>query len=326
MKLPRRNFLHLAAGAAVLPAVSRVAWAQAYPTRPVRMIVPYAPAGPTDVVTRLLAQKLSERAGKQFYVENMGGGGGNIAMGRVARMPADGYTLLMINPSYVVNPTLYERVPYQFEKDFDLVSLAVLTTLVISVHPSVPAHTIKDLVALIKASPGKYSYASPGTGTPGHLVGETFRMSLGLDLVHVPFNSAGLAVGSAVAGHTPICFASPSPAAQQVIEGKLRGLAVTSKTRSQALPDLPTTAEVGYPAVAGDNWQGIVVPAGTLKEIIAFIHREIVSILALPDIRERLAVLGFEPVASTPEEFAELAKVEFAKWAKVIRASNIKAQ
>jgi tripartite-type tricarboxylate transporter receptor subunit TctC len=299
MNLARRRFLHLAAGAAVLPAVSRLAWAQSYPDRPVRMVVPYAPAGPTDVITRLLAQKLSERAGKQFYVENMGGGGGNIAMGRVARMPADGYTLLMINPSCVVNPTLYDKVPYQFDKDFDLVSLAVLTSLVIAVHPSVPAHTIKDLVALIKASPGKYSYASPGTGTPGHRVGETFRMSLGLDLVHVPFNSAGLAVGSAVAGHTPICFASPSPAAQQVIEGKLRGLAVTSKTRSQALPDLPTTAEVGYPAVAGDNWQGIVVPAGTPKEIIAFIHREIVSILALPDIRERLAVLGFEPVAST---------------------------
>jgi tripartite-type tricarboxylate transporter receptor subunit TctC len=326
MKLPRRQFLHLAAGTAALPAVSRTARAQSYPNRPVRIVVPYAPAGPTDVITRQLAQKLSERAGKQFYVENMGGGGGNIAMGRVAKMSADGYTLLMINPSYVVNPTLYDKVPYQFDKDFDLVSLAVLTTLVITVHPSVPAHTIKDLVALIKASPGKYSYASPGTGTPGHLVGEMFRISLGLDLVHVPFNSAGLAVGSAVAGHTPICFASPSPAAQQVIEGKLRGLAVTSKTRSQALPDLPTTAEVGYPAVAGDNWQGIVVPAGTPKEIIAFIHREIVSILALPDISERLAVLGFEPVASTPEEFAELAKVEFAKWAKVIRASNIKAQ
>ena len=326
MKFARRQFLHLATVAATLPAVSRVTGAQSYPDRPVRMVVPYAPGGPTDVITRLLAQKLSERVGKQFYVENMGGGGGNIAMGRVARMPADGYTLLMINPSYVVNPTLYDKVPYHFEKDFDLISLAVLTTLVITVHPSVPAHTVKDLVALIKASPGKYSYASPGTGTPGHLVGETFRMSLGLDLVHVPFNSAGLAVGSAVAGHTPICFASPSPAAPQVIEGKLRGLAVTSKTRSQALPDLPTTAEVGYPAVAGDNWQGIVVPAGTPREIIAFIHREIVRILALPDIKERLAVLGFEPVANTPEEFAELAKVEFAKWAKVIRASNIKAQ
>jgi len=164
----------------------------------VRVIVPYAPGGPTDAITRLLAQKLSERGGKQFYVENMGGGGGNIAMGRVARMAPDGYTLLMINPSYVVNPTLYGKVPYEFGKDFDLVSLAALTTLVITIHPSVPAHTLQELVALIKANPGKYSYASPGTGTPGHLVGETFRLSLGLDLVHVPFNSAGLAVGSAV--------------------------------------------------------------------------------------------------------------------------------
>src|SRR5499433_3702207 len=170
----------------------------------------------------------------------------------------------------------------------------------------------------------KYSYASPGTGTPGHLVGEMFRLSLGLDLVHVPFNSAGLAVGSTVAGHTPICFASPSPAAEHVIEGKLRGLAVTSKARTPALPDVPTTAEAGYPAVVGDNWQGIVVPAGTPKEIIAFLRREIVQIVASPDMKERLAVLGFDPVGSTPEEFADLAKVEFAKWAKVIRASNIR--
>ncbi len=288
MKFTRRQFLHVASVAATLPAVSRVAEAQSYPDRPVRMVVPYAPGGPTDVITRLLAQKLSDRVGKQFYVENMGGGGGNIAMGRVAKMPADGYTLLMINPSYVVNPTLYDKVPYEFEKDFDLVSLAVLTTLLITVHPSVPAHTTKELVALIKANPGKFSYASPGTGTPGHLVGETFRLSLGLDLVHVPFNSAGLAVGSAVAGHTPICFASPSPAAQQVHEGKLRGLAVTSKVRSQVLPELPTTAEAGYPDVVGDNWQGIVVRAGTPKEIIAFLHREIVKIMALPDVKGAL--------------------------------------
>jgi tripartite-type tricarboxylate transporter receptor subunit TctC len=241
-------------------------------------------------------------------------------------MAPDGYTLLMINPSYVVNPTLYGKVPYEFGKDFELVSLAVLTTLVITVHPSVPARTLQDLIALIKANPGKYSYASPGTGTPGHLVGETFRLSLGLDLVHVPFNSAGLAVGSAVGGHTQICFASPSPAAQQVIEGKLRGLAVTSKTRSQALPTLPTTTELGYPDVMGDNWQGLVVPAGTPKQIIAFLHSEIVKIVALPDIRERLAVLGFEPVASAPEEFAQHVKIEFTKWAKVIKASNIKAE
>jgi tripartite-type tricarboxylate transporter receptor subunit TctC len=326
MKLQRRRFLHLAAAAAVLPAASGMAAAQSYPDRPVHVVVPYAPGGPTDVVTRLIAQKLSERSGKQFYVENIGGGGGNIAMGRVAKMAPDGYTLLMVNPSYVVNPTLYRDLPYRFEKDFDTVSLAVLTTLVIAVHPSVPARTLQELVALIKANPGTYSYASPGAGTPGHLVGEIFRSSLGLDLVHVPFNSAGLAVGSAVGGHTQICFASPSPAAQQVIEGRLRGLAVTSVARSQALPDVPTTAEAGYPAVAGDNWQGIVVPSGTPKAAIDFIHREIVEIMALPDVKARLAVLGFEPVASTPEEFARHAKVEFEKWAKVIRESNIKSE
>src|SRR5215475_2531012 len=325
MGLPRRQLVRLAAAAVATYAASRIASAQSYPEKPVRMIVPYAPGGPTDVITRLVAQRLTDHVGKQFFVENMGGGGGNIGMGRAAKAAPDGYTALVVNPSYVINPTLYDKVPYELEKDFDPVTLMVLTTLVLAVHPSVPARTVSELVALIKANPGKYSYASPGTGTPGHLVGEQFRLSLGLDLVHVPFNSAGLAVGSSVAGHTPICFASPSPAAQQVIEGRLRGLAVTSKARSQALPNVPTTAEAGYPGVAGDNWQGVVVPAGTPKEIVATVHREINKIVALPDIRERLAVLGFEPVASTSEEFAQHVKVEFTKWAKVIKASNIKA-
>jgi tripartite-type tricarboxylate transporter receptor subunit TctC len=326
MTIHRRRFLHLATTAAALPAIPRMAGAQGYPDRPVRMVVPFAAGGPTDIVTRLIAGKLTDRTGKQFFVENVGGGGGNIAMGRVAKMPADGYTLLMINPSYVVNPTLYRELPYRFGQDFDMVSLAVLTTLVIAVHPSVPVRTMKELVEIIKANPGKYSYASPGTGTPGHLVGETFRLSLGLDLVHVPFNSAGLAVGSAVGGHTQICFASPSPAAAQVIDGKLRGLAVTSKARSSALPDVPTTAEAGYPAIAGDNWQGLVAPAGTPKEAIAYVHRELVEIMKLPEVKERLGVLGFEPVAGTPEEFAQHAKLEFDKWAKVIKDSGIKTE
>ncbi len=324
MRLPRRQFLQLATAAVVGHAAPRVAGAQSYPERPVRLIVPYAPGGPTDVITRLIAQKLSEHVGKQFFVENVGGGGGNIGMGRAAKSAPDGYTLLVVNPSYVINPTLYDKVPYEFENDFDPVTLMVATTLVLTVHPSVPARTVNELVALIKASPGKYSYASPGTGTPGHLVGEQFRLSLGLDLVHVPFNGAGPAVGAAIAGHTPICFASPSPAAQQVIDGKLRGLAVTSKT--QTLPDVPTMAEAGYPDIAGDNWQAVVVPAGTSKEIIAFLNYEIVAMIALADVKERLAALGFEPIASTPEEFAKRAKLEFETWAKVIRASGIKAQ
>jgi tripartite-type tricarboxylate transporter receptor subunit TctC len=326
MRLPRRQFVQLAAAAVAAYAAPRIASAQSYPEKPVRMIVPYAPGGPTDVITRLVAQRLSDHVGKQFFVENMGGGGGNIAMGRAAKAAPDGYTVLVVNPSYVINPTLYDKVPYEFGKDFDPVTLMVLTTLVLAVHPSVPARTVSELVALIKANPGKYSYASPGTGTPGHLVGEQFRLSLGLDLVHVPFNSAGLAVGLSVAGHTPICFASPSPAAQQVIEGRLRGLAVTSKARSRSLPDVPTTAEAGFPGIAGDNWQGVMVPAGTPREVIGFLHHQIVAILGLADVKERLAVLGFEPVASTPAEFARQARNEFDAWAQVIRASGIKAQ
>jgi len=214
--LGRRNFLHLAAGAAVLPAMPRVAYAQAYPTRPVRVIVPYAPGGPTDIFGRLIAQSLSEHLGKQFYVENTGGAGGNVGMGQGAA--PDGYTILVVPPNFVVNPALYNKVPYDPYKDFDPVTIAVTAPPVLTVHPSLPVQTVRDLVGLIKSSHGKYNFASGGTGTPGHLVGEQFRLSLGLDLVHVPFNSAGLAVGATVAGHTAIAFASVVSAAPQVKE------------------------------------------------------------------------------------------------------------
>jgi tripartite-type tricarboxylate transporter receptor subunit TctC len=326
MKLPRRQFLHLAAGAAALPAVSRVTRAQAYPTRPVRVIVPYAPGGPTDIFGRLVAQSLSEHFGKQFYVENIGGAGGNVGMGQGARATPDGYTILVVPPNIVVNPALYNKVPYDPYKDFDPVSIAVTSSPMLAVHPSLPVHTVSDLVGLIKSSPGKYNFASGGTGTPGHLVGEQFRLSLGLDLVHVPFNSAGLAVGATVAGHTAIAFASVAAAAPQVKEGKLRALAATSKKRSQALPDMPTMAEAGYPGVEGEGWFAVIVPARTPKVIVALLHGEIVKAIALPGMKERMATLGFEPVGSTPEECAAQFRTEGAKWGKIIREAGIKAQ
>jgi len=326
MKLPRRQFLHLAAGAAALPAVSRIASAQTYPSRPVRVIVPFAPGGPTDIFARLVAQKLSERFGKQFYVENIGGAGGNVGMGQGAKAAPDGYTMLVVATTIVVNPTLYDRVPFDPYKDFDPVTLAVTSPEVLSVNPSLPVQSVKDFVAFIKAHPGKYTFASPGTGTPGHLVGELFRLSLGLDLMHIPFNSAGLAIGSTVAGHTPIAFTTPPPVVPQVKEGKLRALAVASKTRLQALPDVPTMAEAGYPDIEGEAWFAVIVPARTPKEIIALLHGEIVKIIALPDMKERMATLGFDPIGSAPEECAAQFRTEAAKWGKVIREAGIKAR
>src|SRR5215468_10193238 len=327
MKRPhRRQFLHLAAGVAALPAVSRIASAQTYPTRPVRVVVPYAPGAATDVIARLIVQKLPERLGKQFYVENIGGGGGNVGMGRAAQAAPDGYTMLFAAFQFVVNPALYGKVPYGPIKSFEPVTLAASTTVLLAVNPVVPARTVEDLIALIKANPGKYNYASGGgVGSPGHLVGEQFRLSFGLDLPHIPFNGANLAAGSTVAGHTPITFLAPTPTIPLVREGRLRALAVTSKARMQALPDVPTMAEAGYPGIECDSWFGVVVPVGTPKEITTLLNREIVRILALPDIREHQATLGVDPVGSTPEEFAEAIKVGVEKWGKVIRLANARA-
>ena len=287
MKLRRRTFLHLAAGAAVLPGLSRIARAQAYPTRPVRAVVAFAPGGVTDTFARLMAQKLTEQLGKQVYVENIAGATGNIGTAQVAKAAPDGYTILFAFSSHVVNPTLFARVPYDPIKDFDPVTLAVASTTVLTVNPSVPAKTVKELVDLIKANPGKYSFGSAGAGTQAHLAGEQFRLSLGLDLVHVPFGGGGPAVAAVVAGHTPISFGSPQAAMQHVREGTVRALAVTSKRRSQIFPDVPTMTEAGYPHIEGDSWVGILVPAGTSAEIIAVLYRESAKILAQPDMKER---------------------------------------
>jgi tripartite-type tricarboxylate transporter receptor subunit TctC len=326
MKLPRRKFLRLAAGAALLPAVSRFAWAQIYPMRPMRAVVAFAPGGVTDTFARLMAQKLTEQLRMQVYVENIAGATGNIGTGQVAKAAPDGYTILFAFSSHVVNPTLFARVPYDPVKDFDPVTLAVASTTVLTVNPAVPAKTVNELVDLIKATPGKYSFGSAGAGTQAHLAGEQFRLSLGLDLVHVPFNGGRPAVAAVVGGHTPISFGSPQAAMQHVREGTVRALAVTSKRRSQIFPDVPTMTEVGYPQIEGDSWVGVLVPAGTPAEIIAVLYRESAKILAQPDMKERLVALGYDVVASTPEEFRTRITAEIEMWAKVIRAANIKPQ
>jgi tripartite-type tricarboxylate transporter receptor subunit TctC len=323
MKLSRRRLLQLAAVAA-LPAMPRSASAQAYPARPVRIIVTFAPSGTTDIFARLAAQKLTEHFGRQFFVENIAGASGNIGTGQAARAAPDGHTLLFAFSSHVVNPTLFEKVPYDPYKDFDSVTLAVTSPTVLSVNPSVPANTVKELVGVIRANPGKYNFASPGAGTQAHLAGEKMRQSLGLDLVHVPYSGAGPSIAAVVAGHSPIGFSTLASAGPHLKAGTLRPLALTSKTRSRLEPDIPTMIEAGYPDIEGDNWVGVLVPAGTAKDIVALLHRELIRIMALPDVQQRLAMLGFEAVASSPAEFTERIKTEIETWGRIIRAGNLK--
>jgi tripartite-type tricarboxylate transporter receptor subunit TctC len=322
----RRRFLHLLAGAAALSAASGGARAQTWPTRPVRIIVPFQPGGSTDIFARLAAQKLTEHFGKQFYVENIAGATGNVGTAQAARAAPDGHTLLIAFSSYVVNPTLFAKLPFDPDTDLVPVTLAVSAPNLVTVNPSLPARNLKELVALIKSNPGKYTYTSGGVGTQGHLLGEMLRLSQALDIVHVPFNGAAPAIASAMAGHTPIAWSTIASAAQALETGQLRPLAVASKRRSQLLSDVPTTAEAGYPDIQGDSWVGLLAPAGTPNEIIGAVQREIAAIIALPEVKERLPTLGFEAVASTPEEFAIRIKVETEMWGKVIRAANIKPE
>jgi tripartite-type tricarboxylate transporter receptor subunit TctC len=295
-----------------------------YPEKPVRIIVPFAPAGPTDVTARLIATKLSERLGKQFYVENIAGAGGNLGMGQAARAAPDGYTILFVSSSYVVNPSLYAKVPYDPYKDFEPVTVAADASNILLVHPSVPAKSVKELVDLIRANPGKYSFASAGTGTTPHLSGELFKLTLNLDLVHVPFGGAGPAIQSLAGGHTPIAFTSLPPAIPLIKDGKIRPLAVTAKKRVDVLPDVPTLEEAGLKDQEADTFQAVLLPAGTPKPIVDLLYREIKAIVALRDIKQRFDDLGFDAIANTPAEFAAQIKKEIAQWAKVIKGANIK--
>jgi len=324
MKFPRRQFLHLAAGAAVQPIVSRIARAQAYPLRPVRLIVPAAAGGPSDLIGRLIGQKLSEAWGQQFIVENIPTGAGNVAVGMVAKAQPDGYTILTPTSAVVVNPSLYAKLPYDTVRDFAAVTLAAASPHVLTVNPSVPAKTVQELISLVKANPGKYSYASPGTGTTGQLAAELFRISLSLDLTHVPFNGAAPAITSTIGGHTPIMWGALPGAAPSIKEGQLRALAVTSGKRDPAFPSVPTLAESGVPDQESEFIQAVLVPAGTPKEIIEKLYREIARIVMLPDVKERFATIGYTAVGNTPEEFSAQIKRDIARWAKVIREAGVK--
>jgi len=300
--------------------------AETWPVRPVKLIVGFAPGGPTDLFARLIAQKLTEQTGKNFFIENVGGAGGNIGAGRAAQSPPDGYTLLVTGGNLTNNPYLYSSVPYDPLKDFDPVTVGAATPVVLAINPSVPAQTVKELVAVIRANPGKYSYASPGTGTPPQLVGALFQHSLNLDMVHVPFGGGGPAVEATVAGHTPISFGAMAPAVPLIKHGDLRALAVTGKTRSPTLPDIPTMAEAGFPDVDGATWTAVVAPAGTPRDIIAQLNRLIVADLAQPDVRDKLAAMAYVPIGNSPEQCTAFFKEEMAKWSKVIKDAGLKAE
>ena len=303
----------------ILPAA-----AASYPDHPVKIVVPFAPAGPTDVMARLIAQKLSDSLKQQFYIENHPGAGGNIGMTQVAKSPPDGYTILVASSSYVVNPSLYAKNPYDPFKDFAPVTLAAASPNILVVHEDFPATSVKELVDLIKKNPGKYNYAMPGTGTTPHLAGELFKLTFHLDLTTVPFNGTAQLVTSAIAGDTPIVFTSLPSAMPIVREGKLRALVVLSKNRVESLPDVPGTTESGIEGLEGDTVSGLVAPAGTPRPIIDKLNAEIKKAAATADMKEKLAVLGFGAVASLPDEFGDRIKAEIVKWAKVIRDSNIK--
>jgi tripartite-type tricarboxylate transporter receptor subunit TctC len=307
-------------------AIECPAQAKDYPERPVKIIVPFPPGGAVDVIARTMAQKLSEGLGGQFFIENLSGASGAAGTGTAAKAAADGHTILFVSPDFVLSPLLKVRLPYDPFTSFAPVTLAVTSREIIAVHPSVPAKNMKELIALPNANPGKYTYATPGYGSLPHLKGERlFRVSYGLDVVHVPFQGFAPAVQSTIAGHTSILVGSPMPlVASHIKEGTLRGLAIDGNRRSATLPDVPTLEEAGVSDLGNTAWFGVLVPAGTPKNIVELLHQQIKRIVSLPDVAERLTTLGFGPVANTPEEFAGWIKSESAYWAKVVHETNLK--
>jgi tripartite-type tricarboxylate transporter receptor subunit TctC len=325
MKLPRRDFLHLAAGAAALPAVSRLARAQDYPARPVRLIVGFAPGGTTDITARLIGQWLSERLGQQFVIENRTGAATNIATEAVVRAPADGYTLLLVTASNAINATLYDKLSYNFIRDIAPVAGIIRYPLVMQVNPSFPAKTVPEFISYAKSNPGKISYGSGGIGTSIHVASELFKMMAGVDMIHVPYRGGAPAMTDLMAGQVQVVF-NPVPESMEFIRaGKLRPLAVTTATRSEVLPDVPTVGDFvpGYEASA---LQGIGAPKDTPAQIVEKLNKEINVGLADSKLKARFTDLGATVFVVSPADFGKFIADETEKWAKVIKFAGAKAE
>lgn len=320
----RLTLLACAAGAAL--SLAHPALSQSYPERPIRVIVPYAPGGGTDITTRTVALRLAEALKVSVVVDNRGGAAGNIGKEMAARATPDGYTLLTAGLSFAVNPSLFAKLGYDPIRDFDPISLIATAPLIVVVHPSVPAHSIKDVIALAKAKPGALNYASGGIGTGNHVAGELFTYMTGTRIVHVPYKGGGPALADVVAGQVQILFNTTTSTLPFVKSGKLRALAVTGAQRSPGLKDLPTVAESGLPGFDVGVWFGLVAPAKTPRAIIDRLNGEIVRVTQQPEVRQQFAAQGAEPVGSTPEAFRQYIRAEVAKWAKVAKAANLKAE
>jgi tripartite-type tricarboxylate transporter receptor subunit TctC len=325
MKLPRRRLLYLAAGAAALPADSRVAWAQAYPTRPVRLIVPFGPGGGTDIVARLIGQWLSERIGQTFVIENRPGAGGNLGTEAVVRAPPDGYTLAVIGAPSAINATLYHNLTFNFVRDIAPVAIIVRFPNVMVVNPSVPAKTVPEFIAYANTNPGKLNMASPGSGSTPHVFGELFRMMTGVNMVHAPYRSVAAGMTDMLSGQVQVIFGTSASTLEYIRAGTLRALAVTTATRSQTLPDLPAIAE-SVPGYEASGWFGVGAPRNTPAEIVDKLNREINACLADPKLQARIADLGGVALTGSPSDFGRLIAEETDKWAKVVRFSGAKAE
>ena len=311
---------------AVAFAFPLLALAQEYPSRPIRFIVPYPPGGGTDVVARILQEALAAELGQPVIIDNRGGAAGNLGTDIAAKAPPDGYTVLFTLSSHTINPKLYDKLPFDVERDFVPISVVALIPQILVAHPSVPANTVQELIALAKANPGKLNYASVGTGSPGHIAGELFKLKTGVDIVHVPYKGGGPAVVDTIGGQVQLLFVSMPAAWQYVKAGKLKAIAVTSAKRSIAAPDVPTVAESGIPDYVVDSWYGALVPAKTSPSVVTRLNAAFAKVLDNPRIKERLLAQGAEAAPSTPADFDRRIKEELVKWEMVIRAARIRPE